>query len=325
MSYRFSTTSTATVLLLFAAFGGIAHAAPPNAPDVPGPAQSTHADAIAYAANHPDSVPPGMNPTDCVPSAEHPNPVILVHGTDASVYADWAALSPALASAGYCVYGLNYGASPDGTSFGYTDIRGSAAQLKDFADGVLSATGAEQVDLVGYSQGAAVTRYFTNRLGGADVVDKWIGIASPAYGGTAYGVSPAIQAVPSATRLVSSEFGPALVQLIEGSTFLQDLNAGGDTVPGVEYTSIATDVDEVIQPYTNALLRDPDARNIVVQDVCPQNNVAHFTFTYDPTTIALVLGALDPGAGIVPPCTPVPIGAGVLDVVIASNAPPPAG
>ena len=125
--------------------------------------------------------------------------------------------------------------------------------------------------------------------------------------------------MPGATGLVADEFGPGLAQLMAGSDFLENLNAGGDTVPGVEYTSIATRVDETIQPYTNALLRDPGATNVVIQDVCPQDNVAHFTFTYDPTAIGLVLAALDPSAGIVAPCGPVPLGAGILDVVIASN------
>nr|WP_296769819.1 alpha/beta fold hydrolase [Rhodococcus sp. (in: high G+C Gram-positive bacteria)] len=293
--------------------------ATPAVPSTPGPAQAGHGDAIRYSNANPGATPPGVNDPACVPSGEHPHPVVLVHGTDATAYADWAGLSPVLAAAGYCAYALDYGVSPDGSSYGYSDIRDSAAELRDFTNSVLASTGADSVDLIGYSQGAAVTRYYTNRLGGAAVVDKWIGIASPTYGGNAYGFSPVVQAVPVATKAVSSEFGPALVQLMQGSTFLADLNAGGDTVPGVEYTSIATNVDETIQPYTNALLRGPGAHNIVVQDVCPGDNVAHFTFTYDPTTIGLVLGALDPSANIVPPCGPVPLGAGILDVVLASH------
>lgn len=312
------TAIAATVSMLYV-FGAAVAGAAPVMPRVQGPPQSTHADAIRYSAGTPEAAPSGANRTDCVPTPEHPNPVILVHGTDASAYSDWAALSPALTASGYCTYALNYGASPDGKTFGYSDIRNSAIQLKAFTEGVLAATGAQSVDLVGYSQGAAVTRYYTNRLDGARVVDKWVGIASPAYGGTLYGVSPVLQVVPSATRLVSSEFGPALVQLMQDSAFLTELNAGGDTVPGVDYTSIATRVDEVIQPYTNALLRDSGARNIVVQDVCPQDMVAHFTFTYDPTTIALVQSALDPNGRVPVPCTTVPLGSGVLDVVIASN------
>ncbi len=297
---------------------GVASAAP-VIPMTPGPGQSNHADAIRYSAENPEAAPSGVNNRECVPTQEHSEPVILVHGTDATVYADWAGLGPVLKAAGYCAYALNYGASPDGTSYGFSDIAASAKHLKEFTESVLASTGATSVNLVGYSQGAAVTRYYTNRLAGDAVVDKWIGIASPTYGGTVYGTSPVLQAVPGGTTLVAGEFGPALVELLQGSNFLNQLNAGGDTVPGVEYTNIATRVDETIQPYTNALLRDPGATNIVIQDVCPQNNVAHFTFTYDPTAIGLVLAALDPSAVIVPPCGPVPLGAGILDVVIASN------
>ncbi|MDJ0359442.1 alpha/beta fold hydrolase [Rhodococcus sp. H29-C3] len=318
MKFRLALSFSAACVACSVVGMGVASAAP-VIPMTPGPGQSNHADAIRYSAENPEAAPPGVNDPECVPTQEHSEPVILVHGTDATVYADWAGLSPVLKAAGYCAYALNYGASPDGTSYGFSDIAASAEQLKEFTESVLASTGASSVNLVGYSQGAAVTRYYTNRLGGDAVVDKWIGIASPTYGGTVYGTSPVLQAVPGGTTLVAGEFGPALVELLQGSDFLNQLNAGGDTVPGVEYTNIATRVDETIQPYTNALLRDPDATNIVIQDVCPQDNVAHFTFTYDPTAIGLVLAALDPSAGIVPPCGPVPLGAGILDVVIASN------
>lgn len=307
---------------------GLAFAAPPPstyAPPTPmlptgvGPLQTDHAEAIRFAAHHPDAAPPGANDMDCAPGAAHPNPVILVHGTDATAYSDWAGFAPLLTALGFCVFAINYGTSPDGTSYGYGVIEDSAAQLQQVTDAVLDATGASAVDLVGYSQGAAVTRYFVNRLGGDGVVDRWVGIASPTYGGTLYGMTSVVQAVPGGTNAVAGEFGPALTQLMSGSPFLAALNAGGDTVPGVEYTSIATDVDEVIQPYTNALLRDPGAHNIVVQDVCPGNNVAHFTFTYDATAARLALNALDPPTAQAPICTSVPLGTGILDVMLAGN------
>ena len=309
---------TAALSALSTQAAPLAHAGP-LMPIAAAPPQPDHADAIRYASTNRDAAPPGANDMSCVPSAEHPNPVVLVHGTDATAYSDWAGFSPILQAAGFCVFAINYGASPDGKSNGYGVIEDSAAQLKSMTATILDATGAAAVDVVGYSQGAAVARYFVNRLGGADVVDRWVGIASPTYGGTMYGVAPVVQAVPGATGLVADEFGPGLAQLMAGSHFLENLNAGGDTVPGVDYTSIATKVDEVIQPYTNALLRDPGAHNIVIQDVCPDTEVAHFTFTYDPTALRLALNALDPANARQPSCVPVPLGTGILDVVLASH------
>ncbi|OZC51083.1 lipase [Rhodococcus sp. WWJCD1] len=316
--------SRQSLITLVIAAAAVAIAAPtaqatPLMPIAAAPEQPDHADAIRYAATNRDAAPPGSNVMSCTPTAEHPDPVILVHGTDSTAYSDWAAFSPILRAAGFCVFAINYGASPDGTSNGYGAIEDSAAQLKSMAESILDTTGAAAVDVVGYSQGAAVARYFVNRLGGNAMVRRWVGIASPTYGGTMYGATPVVQAVPGATSLVAGEFGPGLAQLMAGSDFLDRLNAGGDTVPGVEYTSIATRVDEVIQPYTNALLRDPGAQNIVVQDVCPDTEVAHFTFTYDPTALRLALNALDPANARPPTCVPVPLGSGILDVVLASN------
>ncbi|MGV8873134.1 MAG: esterase/lipase family protein [Rhodococcus sp. (in: high G+C Gram-positive bacteria)] len=309
---------TLVIAVAAALLAPAAHAAP-LMPIAAAPVQPDHADAIRYAAINRDAAPPGSNDMSCTPTAAHPNPVVLVHGTDATAYQDWAGFSPILRAAGFCVFAINYGASPDGKSNGYGVIEDSAAQLKSMTQSILDATGATAVDLVGYSQGAAVTRYFVNRLGGDRIVDRWVGIASPTYGGTMYGVTPVVQAVPGGVGLIAGEFGPGLTQLMAGSDFLERLNAGGDTVPGVEYTSIATNVDEVIQPYTNALLRDPGARNIVVQDVCPGTEVAHFTFTYDPTALRLALNALDPADARPPTCVAVPLGSGILDVVLADN------
>jgi hypothetical protein len=59
-------------------------------------------------------------------------------------------------------------------------------------------------------------------------------------------------------------------QFLVGSDFLNNLNAGGDTVPGVQYQFIASKYDEVVTPYTNGFLRDnsPAVKNIVLQDLC---------------------------------------------------------
>lgn len=294
-------------------------------PGMVGPAQSTHPDASRYARTHPGAVPPGVNDFTCVPSAAHPRPVVLLHGTDSSAYSDYAAIGPYLADAGFCVYALNYGAAPGASTFGTEDIPTSAGQLSAFVDEVRRSSGADEVDLVGYSQGATVSRYYTNRLGGADAVRRWVGLASPTYGSTLYGLVTLAEQIPGSmdlakTVLPAEVVSTALWQQSQGSPLLEGLNNPTDTVAGVEYTTISSRVDEVIQPLSNAGLRGAGATNLVISDVCPTNQSGHFRMPYDAFTIALVHAALDPTAGVTAPCTEVPLGDGILDMIIAENS-----
>lgn len=288
-------------------------------PELPGPPQPTHAAATVYDGRHPGSAPPGSNDFGCVPTAAHPKPVILAHGTDATAYSDWSAISPQLKSAGYCVFAVNYGGKPGGARFGTQDMHVSAGQVADFVQRVRTATGAAKVDLVGFSQGATVTRMFVNKMGGAAVVDRWVGVASPSYGGQFYGVAPVAAAIPGGMAVISSVLGQAVAQQVQGSELLTELNAGGDTVPGVSYTTIGTRYDEMIQPYTNVELHGAGAKNVLIQDLCAQDKTGHMNMVYDPFTISLVVGALDPERAPAPLCVPVPLGTGMVEMMIASN------
>ena len=54
-----------------------------------------------------------------------------------------------------------------------------------------------------------------------------------------------------------------------GSSYLNSLNAGDDTIGSVRYTSIATKVDEIVFPYTTAYLaNDGNISNVAVQNQC---------------------------------------------------------
>ncbi|MFD1813902.1 esterase/lipase family protein [Rhodococcus gannanensis] len=282
-------------------------------PDLPGPVQVTHAAASDFADAHPGSVPPGTNDFGCRPTAEHPDPVVLAHGSDSSAYSDWAAIAPRLHDAGYCVFALDFGGALGATTYGTEDMYVSGDQVADFVGLVLRETGSEKVDLVGFSQGATVTRYFI-KLGGAPVVDRWVGLASPSYGGIFYGLVPAANAIPGGRDVVSLFTTVAVAQQAEGSDFLAELNGDGDTVPGVEYTTIGTRYDEMIQPYTNVALRGAGATNILIQDRCPQNMTGHMNMPYDDYTIGLVMQALDPGHPD-PVCTDVPLGTGMAGMI----------
>lgn len=90
-------------------------------------------------------------------------------------------------------------------------------------------------------------------------------------------------------------------------------------MPGVRYTTILTRYDEVVQPYTNGFLRDRRATNIVVQDLCPANETGHFNLVADALTLRLIRNTLDPANATPLPCEPVPLGAGIFEVIIGSN------
>ncbi|MCX5205652.1 alpha/beta fold hydrolase [Streptomyces sp. NBC_00237] len=255
-----------------------------------------------------DASPPGAN-TDpakpCLPGADptrHPRPVVLIHGTWENAYDNWNAMAPALANEGYCVYAINFGAtgSPFNT-FGFKAtgrIEDSARELAVFVDRVLRTTGAAKVDLVGHSQGAGSMpiRYLKSHNGGTKV-NRLVGINPATHGTTLNGLdklAKVFSGAPAATLL-----GPVLAQQLTGSDFLAELNSTPDTTPGVRYTVLATQYDQVVTPYTSGYLTapadDPKAvDNVLIQKVCPTDKSSHTDSSYSPNVINMTLDALDP-------------------------------
>jgi triacylglycerol esterase/lipase EstA (alpha/beta hydrolase family) len=263
--------------------------------------------ALGYSHLSPTAAPPGANNFSCQPSAAHPRPVILVHGTFADMSDSWQALSPLLVNNGYCVFALNYG-SYDGSGgigvYATGDIAQSAAELSTFVNRVLSATGANKVDLVGHSQGGMMPRYYLKFLGGAAKVNTLVGLAPSNHGTTLEGLFTLANYFPGASAFVGT-LCPACEQQDAGSAFLTNLNAGGDTVPGVNYTVVESTNDEVVTPYTSAFLTGPNVTNILLQNQCVLDQGEHLSMPYDHIADADVLNALDPAHRVTPACTPV--------------------
>ncbi|WP_020662540.1 esterase/lipase family protein [Amycolatopsis benzoatilytica] len=271
-----------------------------------GPVQPNIIAAALYAVAQPTIAPPGANDWNCKPSAAHPNPVLLSNGTTANAYENWANLSQKLANAGYCVFAGNFGGSPGAFLQTVGPVAGTAGQLATFGDQILKATGAAKLDVVGHSQGGMNPRYWIKYLGGADKIGKLIGLSPSNYGTSLFGLLTAIQAIPPARDVVGAAC-PACNEQSTGSAFLADLNAGGDTVPGVDYTVIQTRYDDVVTPYTNAFLKPaPNVKNLVLQDVCGLDYTDHLGITYDPVAEREVLNALDPEHAVAPQCVFVP-------------------
>ncbi|MFF7896755.1 esterase/lipase family protein [Streptomyces sp. NPDC007907] len=247
----------------------------------------------AQAAGAPSS---GWNDYSCKPSAAHPRPVVLVHGTLGNSVDNWLGLAPYLKVRGYCVFSLDYG-QLEGVPFfhGLGPVDKSAAQLKDFVGMVLTATGAPEADVVGHSQGGMMPRYYLKFLGGAAQVHALVGIAPSNHGTDLNGFTKLLPYFPGAADLLSKNT-PALADQVTGSAFLTELNAGGDTVPGVRYTVIATRYDEVVTPWRSQYLSGPDVRNVLLQDLCPVDLSEHVAAgLLDRVVFHEVANALDPG------------------------------
>jgi triacylglycerol lipase len=249
--------------------------------------------AAPAAAQAPGIDPPGANDWSCHPSAAHPYPVVLVHGTFGDMTLSWNLISPKLKADGYCVFALDYGDRATGP------IEQSAAELRDFVDRVLAATGAHKVSLVGHSQGGMMPRYYIKFLGGAGKVDDLIGLA-PSNHGTSN---------PGALVLSGVGVCYSCGQQATGSAFLTNLNAGDETPGPVSYTVVETRNDEVVIPYTSAFLSGANTTNVRLQDRCPLDLAEHLSIIYDPVALRWVENALArPGPadpGFRPSCLPV--------------------
>jgi triacylglycerol esterase/lipase EstA (alpha/beta hydrolase family) len=255
-----------------------------------------------------EAPPLGAN-TGCRPTAAHPYPVVLVEGTFASMYNSFEAISPDLVNNGYCVYAFNYGQTiPLSMFHAMGDIRSSATQLSAEVNHVLAVTGASKVDLVGWSQGGMMPRYYISNLGGAAKVNMLVGLAPSNYGTTVDGLQQLITDVGLegvVTGLLSVTC-PACAQQLQGSSFLAGLNSA-PTAPGVKYVIIETAGDDVVTPYTNAFLpAAANVQNITLQNQCQQDASDHISIPYDSNALADMINALGPDtAGFQPSCAAV--------------------
>ncbi|WNI14893.1 esterase/lipase family protein [Actinacidiphila sp. ITFR-21] len=256
--------------------------------------------AAASARSAPTS---GWNDFSCRPSAQHPRPVVLVHGTFANATDNWLVFAPYLVDRGYCVFSFDYGMLPGETLVGgLGPIADSAQQLSDFTDRVLAATHAAKVDIVGHSQGGMMPRYYLKFLGGAAKVNALVALAPDNHGTTLDGLTAILPYFPGAAGFLDSHL-PGLTDQVAGSPFQQKLNAGGDTVPGVRYTVISTIYDEVVTPYTTQALSGPNVHNVVLQNLCAVDLSEHVTIGLtDRIAFHEAANALDPAHATTTDC-----------------------
>lgn len=224
--------------------------------------------------------------------ADKPWPVVLLHGTGAD-RDYWAALADNLRRDGWGVYAPNFG------NHGTRLIEDSATEIDAFIGAVLKHNDAEQVIIVGHSQGGLLARYWMRHLDGARRTKHLFCLSSPNHGTTLGGIaSPLVNnriAEKAMRSLIDRALGPSAFQQIAGSELLRKTNAGGDVEEGVTYTCIATRMDAIVQPPESCFLRSPSStqvRNIWVQDLERGIQVHHDDMPQDVRVIRIIRAVL---------------------------------
>ena len=157
-------------------------------------------------------------------SFNHRNPVLLIHGFNGTP-AIFSGMSAYLAKAGWVVYDLTL--MPSNGELGIDQL---AQQVADYI--AKNFTPKQPLDLIGFSMGGIVSRYYVQRLGGIDRVQRLLTISSPHHGTwTAYALERT-----------------GCIQMRPGSIFLQDLNRDAVMLEQLNFTSIWTPFDLMIIP-----------------------------------------------------------------------------
>lgn len=249
----------------------------------------------------------GVNDWTCTPSAAHPTPVVMWHGMGSNADSNFGLLAPQLQQAGYCVFHKTYGTTWYGPwTGGLASMRTSAGELRDFVNQVRQATGSAKVDIVGHSEGTVVPAYYMKFLGGGAVVNRFVGFGSN-FAGTSLNGIQTLADLTGFRPILNAGGCVACNEFDPNSSFIRDLNQGGVTVAGPQYTSIVTKYDTVVTPYTSGILAPaPNVTNIVLQDVCSSDFSGHVGLAIDPNIASLVKNALDPAHAQPVQCVPMP-------------------
>ncbi len=172
---------------------------------------------------------------------QHPapdrNPVLLIHGI-AEDESGMQRMGTYLRAEGWEVHTISLR-----PNWGQAGLEPLAREIARYADTELRG---RKFDLVGFSMGGLVSRYYVQRLGGLQRVEHFVTLSAP-HAGSYW------------AWLVQNEGCRAMRP---GSAFLRDLEADADRLRQVKFTSLYTLWDAVIVPARSSLM--PQARNVKV-------------------------------------------------------------
>ncbi|HEX3976604.1 MAG TPA: hypothetical protein VHW96_10085 [Solirubrobacteraceae bacterium] len=262
-----SLAAVALVLALVPAAASAAYASPNR----PGPALSVPAAKLAAA----------LKCTGTLRGASHA-PVLLVPGTALNPTTDYGyGWEPALSKLGwpYCAVTL------PGNAMGDIQVAG---EYVVYAIRTMYAAYGGRIDVVGHSQGGMVPRWALRFWPDTRaMVDDLVGL-SPSNHGT-------LDAIPACAQSCA----PAFWQQRSNAAFIAALNSAQETFPGISYTNVYTNTDEVVVPNfgpaaSSSLSGGGGAiANVAIQSVCPADLTEHLGIgIYDNTAYQLALDAL---------------------------------
>lgn len=170
-------------------------------------------------------------------------------------------MSGHLTQLGWSTYSLNLA-----PNWGNASLEELAKQVADYTDTNFDPQ--QPLDIVGLSMGGLVARYYLQRLGGINRVQRFIAISSPHSGTwTAYTLS-----------------GKGCIQMRPGSAFLADLNRDAIVLEKINFTSIWTPWDFIIVPASSSQM--PAAKEVKL------SVFAHAMMARDSRSLKAVVAAL---------------------------------
>lgn len=199
--------------------------------------------------------------------AEPATPVLLVHGMF-STGKDLADLQQYLAVRGFApVVAMDLSANDGSVPIAELSDEVATAVVK-----LRRETGRSQIDVVGYSMGAIVSRHFIQRRGGKDIVRRFVSIAGPHHGVIG--------------GLLSNR--PGARDMRPESALVQDLESDQNPFGPVEVFDFWFPLDPVIVPSFSAILRGARLS-------CPFLVKSHGDMIHDERTQAAVAEVLRTG------------------------------
>jgi triacylglycerol lipase len=161
------------------------------------------------------------------------DPILFVHGYNATA-GGWSSMISSFRQSGwpypYYLNDWNYDWSQSNIS--------TASAISAKVNQILATTGRTKVDLVTHSMGSLSARYYIKNLGGAAKVDDFVSL-----GGLNHGTSAAKLSLP----VIGCSGNPTPCgEMLENSTFLNTLNSVDETPGSVQYWTVASDCDPVV-------------------------------------------------------------------------------